>query len=70
VDRESATRRMLRALAEFEIGGMRTLIPFHRALLATDEWRNGGTGHALLADKVFLSGIDAPTNQGAPAGAG
>ena len=42
VDREHATRRMLRALDEYEIGGLTTLIPFHKALLATDQWRRGG----------------------------
>src|ERR671931_107774 len=33
-DRERATARMLRALGEYEIGGLTTLIPFHRAILA------------------------------------
>jgi acetyl-CoA/propionyl-CoA carboxylase biotin carboxyl carrier protein len=33
VDREHARRRMLRALGEYEIGGITTLIGFHRALL-------------------------------------
>src|SRR5881398_3059744 len=37
VDRDSATLRMLRALREFEIGGLKTLIPFHLALLDTDQ---------------------------------
>jgi acetyl-CoA/propionyl-CoA carboxylase biotin carboxyl carrier protein len=32
-DREHARRRMLRALEEFEIGGVKTLLGFHRALL-------------------------------------
>ena len=36
VDRASATARMLRALGEYEIEGLETLLPFHRALLATD----------------------------------
>ena len=35
VDREHATRRMLRALGEYEIGGLTTLIPFHRKILET-----------------------------------
>jgi acetyl-CoA/propionyl-CoA carboxylase biotin carboxyl carrier protein len=33
VDRDHARRRMLRALEEFEIGGITTLLGFHRALL-------------------------------------
>src|SRR6266545_6579636 len=36
VDREHARRRMLRALDEFVVEGVRTLIGFHRALLAHD----------------------------------
>src|ERR1700735_2651894 len=32
-DRESATQRMLRALGEYEIGGLKTLLPFHKAIL-------------------------------------
>src|SRR5437588_5648530 len=38
VDREQATARMLRALGESEIGGVKTLIPFHTAMLATPQW--------------------------------
>ena len=29
---------MLRALGEYEIGGLTTLIPFHEAILATEQW--------------------------------
>jgi acetyl-CoA/propionyl-CoA carboxylase biotin carboxyl carrier protein len=53
-DREQATRRMLRALEEYEIEGLKTLIPFHRALLATDEWARGDTCKELLEDKKWL----------------
>jgi acetyl-CoA/propionyl-CoA carboxylase biotin carboxyl carrier protein len=42
-DRAAATARMLRALGEYEIEGLDTLIPFHRAFLATAEWRDAET---------------------------
>ena len=53
-NREQATRRMLRALGEFEIEGLKTLIPFHRALLATEQWARGETCRDLLEDKKWL----------------
>jgi acetyl-CoA/propionyl-CoA carboxylase biotin carboxyl carrier protein len=53
-DREQATARMLRALGEFEIEGLKTLIPFHRALLATEQWARGETCRDLLEDKAWL----------------
>jgi len=53
-DREQATRRMLRALGEYEIEGLKTLIPFHQALLATEEWKRGSTCKELLEDKKWL----------------
>jgi acetyl-CoA/propionyl-CoA carboxylase biotin carboxyl carrier protein len=49
VDRESARRRMIRALDEYVVEGPATLIPFHRWLLERDEFIAGGTCHALLA---------------------
>jgi acetyl-CoA/propionyl-CoA carboxylase biotin carboxyl carrier protein len=54
VDREASTRRMLRALDEYEIGGLKTLIPFHKALMDTDQWRNGETCRDLVEDKDWL----------------
>ena len=54
LDRESATRRMIRALGEYEISGITTLIPFHAALLATPQWERGETCRDLLADQEWL----------------
>ncbi len=53
-DREQATARMLRALAEYEIGGLKTLIPFHRAILATEQWANAETCRDLIEDRKWL----------------
>jgi acetyl-CoA/propionyl-CoA carboxylase biotin carboxyl carrier protein len=53
-DREQATQRMLRALAEYEIEGLKTLIPFHDALLRTEQWAKGETCRDLLEDKDWL----------------
>jgi len=66
VDREHATRRMLRALGEYEIGGLTTLIPFHKALLATDQWRDGETCRDLMEDREWLKST-APETAAAPA---
>ncbi|MEX2253047.1 MAG: biotin/lipoyl-containing protein, partial [Thermoleophilaceae bacterium] len=60
VDRESSTRRMRRALAEFEIEGLTTLIPFHLALLETDQWGAGETCRDLMTDKKWLKGLAEP----------
>jgi acetyl-CoA/propionyl-CoA carboxylase, biotin carboxylase, biotin carboxyl carrier protein len=54
VDREASTRRMIRALHEYEIGGLKTLIPFHQTLLATEQWKNGETCRDLVEDKDWL----------------
>jgi acetyl-CoA/propionyl-CoA carboxylase, biotin carboxylase, biotin carboxyl carrier protein len=59
-DREQATQRMLRALGEFEIEGLKTLIPFHQALLATEQWANGETCRDLLEDKKWLKTLAFP----------
>jgi acetyl/propionyl-CoA carboxylase alpha subunit len=57
-DRDAATARMLRALAEFEVDGIQTLIPFHRAFLATGQWQRGETGRDLIEDRAWLSTLD------------
>jgi acetyl-CoA/propionyl-CoA carboxylase biotin carboxyl carrier protein len=48
VDRESARRRMLRALAEFVVEGPATLIGFHQALLTTPCFVEGGTCRGVV----------------------
>ncbi|MGI8312693.1 acetyl-CoA carboxylase biotin carboxylase subunit [Saccharopolyspora hattusasensis] len=53
-DRATATDRMLRALDEFRIDGVTTLLPFHRALLASDQWRRAESCRDLLEDSAWL----------------
>src|SRR5690348_2089363 len=48
VDREHARRRMLRALDEYEIGGITTLLGFHRALLEHPCFVDGATCHGVV----------------------
>ncbi len=57
VDREAATARMLRALGEYEIEGLKTLIPFHRAILQTDQWANAETCRDLIEDRKWLGAL-------------
>jgi acetyl-CoA/propionyl-CoA carboxylase biotin carboxyl carrier protein len=57
-DRELATRRMLRALDEYEIDGLTTLIPFHSAILATEQWARGETCRDLLEDPKWLKSLE------------
>ena len=71
VDREHATRRMLRALGEYEVEGLTTLIPFHSAILATKQWANGETCRDLMEDRDWLkstapeAAVPAEANEGA-----
>jgi acetyl-CoA/propionyl-CoA carboxylase biotin carboxyl carrier protein len=53
-DRDQATRRMLRALGEYEITELKTLIPFHQAILATKQWANAETCRDLIEDRAWL----------------
>jgi acetyl-CoA/propionyl-CoA carboxylase biotin carboxyl carrier protein len=59
IDREHATARMLRALDEYEIEGITTLIPFHKALLATKQWAKGQTCRDLVSDRKWLKQLAA-----------
>jgi acetyl-CoA/propionyl-CoA carboxylase, biotin carboxylase, biotin carboxyl carrier protein len=67
LNRERATARMLRALGEYEIGGLTTLIPFHQAIFATKQWANGETCRDLTEDPKWLKSL-APEKAPAPAG--
>jgi acetyl-CoA/propionyl-CoA carboxylase, biotin carboxylase, biotin carboxyl carrier protein len=65
VDREHATRRMLRALGEYDSGGLTTLIPFHEAILATEQWAKGETCRDLMEDAEWLKST-APADTAPP----
>jgi acetyl-CoA/propionyl-CoA carboxylase biotin carboxyl carrier protein len=53
-NRELATARMLRALEEFEIEGIKSLLPFHKAILRSEQWRNAETCRDLVEDRDWL----------------
>ena len=65
VDREHARRRMLRALDEFEIGGVKTLIGFHKALLTHPCFVEGATCHGLV-DSELMAARAAELEDGRP----
>jgi acetyl-CoA/propionyl-CoA carboxylase biotin carboxyl carrier protein len=73
-DRQRASRRMLRALGEYEIEGIATLIPFHRAILGTEQWARGETCRDLISDRKWLKALgpeqppeaEPPEGDGAP----
>jgi acetyl-CoA/propionyl-CoA carboxylase, biotin carboxylase, biotin carboxyl carrier protein len=48
VDREHARRRMLRALGEFRIEGVTSLVGFHQALLEHPCFADGATCHGIV----------------------
>ena len=60
VDRERATARMLRALDEFEIEGVTTLIPFHKAIMASEQWQKAETCRDLIEDRAWLKELAQP----------
>jgi acetyl-CoA/propionyl-CoA carboxylase biotin carboxyl carrier protein len=59
-DREQATARMLRALNEYEITELKTLIPFHRAIMATQQWADAETCRDLIEDRAWLKELAFP----------
>jgi acetyl-CoA/propionyl-CoA carboxylase, biotin carboxylase, biotin carboxyl carrier protein len=59
-DREQATARMLRALGEYEIGGLKTLMPFHKAIMQSEQWAKAETCRDLIEDKKWLKELAFP----------
>ena len=68
-DRELARRRMLRALSEFEVEGVHSLIPIHRAILEHPEFAAGGTMHDFVEGGGYARSLEPePSADGAAAG--
>ncbi|MGZ4272559.1 MAG: acetyl-CoA carboxylase biotin carboxylase subunit [Solirubrobacteraceae bacterium] len=67
VDREPATARMIRALGEYEITELKTLIPFHQAILATRQWADAETCRDLIEDRGWLKELAFPAAAAAKA---
>jgi len=63
VDREHARRRMLRALDEYEVGGVTTLLGFHRALLEHPCFVSGETCHGVVESKELAGRADQLSHQ-------
>jgi acetyl-CoA/propionyl-CoA carboxylase biotin carboxyl carrier protein len=51
---------MARALEEFQIDGVRTLIPFHRAIMASEQWERAETCRDLIEDRAWLKQLAQP----------
>jgi acetyl-CoA/propionyl-CoA carboxylase biotin carboxyl carrier protein len=58
IDRDHARRRMLRALGEYEIGGVKTLVGFHRALLDHPCFSAGETCRGIIESKKLADGAE------------
>jgi acetyl-CoA/propionyl-CoA carboxylase, biotin carboxylase, biotin carboxyl carrier protein len=69
VDREQATARMLRALGEYQIEGLKTLLPFHQAILHTRQWHDAETCRDLIEDREWLKQLAFPKPAEKPEGA-
>ena len=67
VDRDHARRRMLRALSEFEVEGVRSLIPLHRAIMAHPEFAAGGTMREFVEGGGFARSLGDDAGESLPA---
>jgi acetyl-CoA/propionyl-CoA carboxylase biotin carboxyl carrier protein len=68
VDREHARRRMLRALDEFAVDGVKTLIGFHKALLTHPCFIEGGTCFGIVESELLAARAE-ELEDGRPVGA-
>ena len=63
IDRDHARRRMLRALGEYEIGGVKTLVGFHRALLEHPCFSAGETCRGVTESKELAERAEQLSHQ-------
>jgi acetyl-CoA/propionyl-CoA carboxylase, biotin carboxylase, biotin carboxyl carrier protein len=61
-DRDDAIGRMLRALGEYRIGGVKTLIGFHKALLSHPCFRAGETCHGIVESPELAAAAEELSN--------
>jgi acetyl-CoA/propionyl-CoA carboxylase, biotin carboxylase, biotin carboxyl carrier protein len=66
VDRDHARRRMLRALDEYEVGGVTTLLGFHRALLEHPCFVAGETCHGVVESDELAERAEQLSHQQTP----
>ena len=59
-DRDDAVRRMRRALGEFGVTGVRTTIPFHRAVMRHPDFLGGRLSTAFV-ERAFAGGLEPPS---------
>jgi acetyl-CoA/propionyl-CoA carboxylase biotin carboxyl carrier protein len=58
-DRDHARRRMLRALSEFQVEGVHSLIPIHEAILEHPEFAAGGTLREFVEGGGYARSVEA-----------
>jgi acetyl-CoA/propionyl-CoA carboxylase biotin carboxyl carrier protein len=68
-NREDAIGRMLRALGEYRVGGVKTLIGFHKALLSHPCFRAGETCHGVVESSELAARAEELADDPVPDGA-